>query len=43
METDIRIISEHGHYAVYIDGKFFCTADTYVEAVKELESEGYLH
>lgn len=39
---EINIISEYGHYTVYIDGKFFCTADTYVEAVRELETEGIL-
>ena len=39
---DIDILHEHGHYVVYIHGKFFCSADTYSEAVKELQDEGVL-
>lgn len=41
-DVGVAIISEYGHYTVYIDGKFFCTADTYYEAVRELESEGIM-
>ena len=32
-----EIISAHGHYEVYINGNFCCSADTYAEAVKEIE------
>lgn len=38
MESDIheiQIMQTRGHWEVYVNGKFFCTADSYVEAVKE--------
>lgn len=38
----IKIISKCGHYVAYVNGEFFCTADTYNEAVKELEREGII-
>ena len=25
------------HFVVYIDGKFYCTADNHLEAVKDIE------
>lgn len=31
-----RIIDKYGHYEVYIDGKFFCSADTITEAIHEV-------
>ena len=27
----------HGHYEIYIDGNFYCTADNMVEVVEEIE------
>lgn len=36
MQTEIKC--EYGHYAAYIDGEFFCSADTYGEAEREIES-----
>ena len=42
MENDIRIEKQGNHYAVYVGGVFFCTAETYCEAVKELEAEGFI-
>lgn len=27
-----------GHWEVRVDGKFFCTADTQLEAIRELEN-----
>lgn len=30
------IVLEHGHYTVYIDGVFYCTADNPVEAALEI-------
>ena len=39
---DYRIIKNHGHYEVYIDGEFFCSADTEAEARREVE-EDYLN
>lgn len=32
-----KIISVRGHYEVFVNGKFFCSADTYQEAVREIE------
>lgn len=32
-----KIVPKHGHYEVYIDGKFYCSADTMNEAAKEIE------
>lgn len=30
------IVPNFGHYDLYINGKFYCSADTVQEAVKEL-------
>ena len=30
------IVHENGHYAVYVDGEFFCSADTRLEAEREV-------
>lgn len=35
---EIKIEQVMEHYHVYINGKFFCSADTYNEAVKEVRS-----
>ena len=32
-----KIIPKYGHYEVHINGKFYCSADTFSEAVKEVE------
>lgn len=32
-----KIVSVQGHYKVYIDGKFYCTADSKSEAAREIE------
>lgn len=32
-----RIVPYHGHFQVYINGKFFCSTDTIAEAIKEVE------
>lgn len=34
--TEVKIIQTRGHYEVYTDGKFFCSTDSYIEAVNEL-------
>lgn len=34
---NVKIIHERGHYTVYVDGEFYCTADTYAEAAREIE------
>jgi hypothetical protein len=30
------IVSSKGHYDVYIDGELYCTADTWPEAIMEI-------
>ena len=37
MIHDYQIFSEDGHYVVYINGDFWCTADTFKEATDEVE------
>ena len=37
MPEQYEIIAVSGHYEVYIEGKFYCTADTINEAEKELK------
>ena len=32
-----RIKSVRGHFEVYIDGKFYCSADTMCEVINELK------
>lgn len=36
---EVKIVHEHNCYVAYVDGKFFCTADTYAEAAKEISKE----
>lgn len=39
MTADVReveIIQNRGHWIVYVNGEFFCTADSYLEAAKEV-------
>lgn len=33
---EVEIKQVRGHWEVYIDGKFFCSADSYIEAAKEV-------
>ena len=38
METDapkIKITQVSGHWEVYLDGEFYCSADSYTEVVEE--------
>ena len=32
-----KIVSVRGHFEVHINGEFYCSADTWLEAVKEVE------
>lgn len=32
------IVHTNGHYEIYFNGQFYCSADTFDEAVKEVES-----
>ena len=36
---EYKIVPVHEHYEVYLNGKFFCSADTLTEAAKEIEKE----
>lgn len=38
--VDIRKVSNH--YEVYVNRKFYCTADTVMEAVEELQRDGLI-
>ena len=33
-----RIIPHYGHFQAYINEKFFCSADTFSEAMEEVEN-----
>lgn len=35
---EIKIEQVRGYYVVHINGEFFCSADTYNEAVKEVKA-----
>lgn len=35
---NVEMEQAFGHWIVHVDGKFFCTADTQLEAIRELES-----
>ena len=34
---DYDIVPTFGHYEIYINGEFYCSTDTYYEAVREIE------
>lgn len=36
----IDILHENGHYVGYVNGKLYCTGDTYNEVERELEASG---
>lgn len=38
-ETSYQIVKVSGHYEAYIDGRFYCSADTFSEVLKEVEKE----
>lgn len=37
MNIDIK--RDREHYVVYIDGEFYCTADTFEEAIREIKED----
>ena len=39
MEVEFDIIQSHGHYVVLKNGKFYCSADSYLEAAREIADE----
>lgn len=34
--NEVKIEQTRGYWEVYINGEFFCSADSYIEAVNEL-------
>ena len=34
-----RIVSNHGHFEVYVNGEFYCSADTMAEAIHEVTND----
>lgn len=36
-----KIVHDRDHYEVYVNGRFYCSADTIAEANIELESGGF--
>lgn len=34
--NDLTIKQIRGHFEVYVNGNFFCTADSYLEAIREV-------
>lgn len=38
----VEINHENGHYVGYVNGKAYCTGDTYQEVVQDLTGDGYL-
>lgn len=38
----IEITPIRGYYSVFVNGSFYCTADTYTEAERELENDGII-
>lgn len=42
MDCNVSIQREGNHYAAYVNGEFYCSADTYFEAVQELVTDGIL-
>lgn len=40
MKIQVLIKSEHGYYVGYVNGKLYCTGDTYNEVERELEASG---
>ena len=39
MADQYDIIARGGHYEVYHNGEFFCSADSYGEAIREIGKE----
>lgn len=39
---DVNIQREGNHYVAYVNGEFYCSADTHLEAVQELIGDGIL-
>lgn len=42
MSPIINIKRTNGHFMVYVNRKFFCSADSFNEAIRELNEAGYI-
>ena len=42
MNDEYKVIKVKEHYEVYCNGEFYCSADTPVEAAKEIEDIRYM-
>jgi len=40
MPDNLRIVQVNGHYEVYINGEYYCSADSMIEAINEVENHG---
>lgn len=40
LECDYKVVPHNGHFVVYCNGKFLCSADSWSEAAREIESHG---
>ena len=38
MKREIKIVPVMDHYEIYVNGNFYCSTDTYSEAVKEINN-----
>ena len=41
LNENVHIEQVRDHWVVYVDGDFFCSADTYLEAVDEYLNQSY--
>lgn len=39
MDVNIKQVGLDGHWEVHINGEFFCSADSYLEALNEIVAE----
>ena len=39
MNNQFKILPVNGHYEVYVDGNFYCSADTKAEAEHEIQAD----
>ena len=40
MDHEVKIVREDEHYIAYVDGRFYCSGDTYYEIAQELHEDG---
>lgn len=37
-DHSIEILQKYGHYIIYLDNEFYCTADSWAEALEEIDA-----